>query len=167
MCDVITYKIISMKLIIDIHIIIDFLITIIIERVKRNKRSKEHLLWMSYARRKYHMRSMRASLVGWRRLGVLIKATIAFTWRSFNESEIMLKSIVGEILTKVEKIPTAITDVYTMGWLKSRQPSDNFWRTDECVGICKMNDRCIEKRDIVALSTYCYRNKIIIRVTIK
>lgn len=109
-----------------------------------------------YARRRYHMRSMKAPLVGWRRLGVLIKATIAFTWRSFNESEIMLESIVGEILTKVEKIPTAITDVYavdTMGWLKSEQPSDNFWWTDECARICKMDDRCIEKRDIVAL---CY-----------
>jgi len=35
-------------------------------------------------------------------IGVLIKA-IAFTWRSFNESEIMLESSTGEILTEVDE----------------------------------------------------------------
>ena len=44
---------------------------------------------------------------------MLIKAAIAFTWRSLNEAEdYMLESSVGEILTKVdEDTGRAITDV--------------------------------------------------------
>jgi hypothetical protein len=119
-----------------------------IKRVKSDERLKESLLWSRYYMYN-HICMYKSFSCGWRRLGLLIKATIAFTRRSFNESEIILESDVGEILTEVDEDTSRnYTEIYTVGTierLKSWRPSDNFGIAN-CARTCKADDRYIEKK---------------------